>query len=315
MDRTAEMTAFVRSVDTGGFSSAARELGLTPSALSKLVTRLEDRLGARLLQRTTRRLLLTPEGEAFYLRSRRILSDIEAAEDEVVQAGKQPKGLLRLHCGTAFGMHQLAPAIPAFLDRHPDVQLEMTIDDQAPANMEEGIDLAIRIGALDESSMVARLICNLERVICAAPGYLTRHGTPRTPDDLQQHNCLWITSLPVLRRWPFDTEDGIRVVHIDGNVVANNAETVLQLAIAGVGITRLTDVIVGDAVLRGELIPILTDWHHVEPVPLYATYPSGRNLSPKIRAMVDFLVEQFGSAPWRRVSERNRRRSLSSRSA
>lgn len=315
MDRTAEMTAFVRSVDTGGFSSAARELRLTPSALSKLVTRLEDRLGARLLQRTTRRLLLTPEGEAFYLRSRRILSDIEAAEDEVVQAGKQPKGLLRLHCGTAFGMHQLAPAIPAFLDRHPDVQLEMTIDDQAPANMEEGIDLAIRIGALDESSMVARLICNLERVICAAPGYLTRHGTPRTPDDLQQHNCLWITSLPVLRRWPFDTEDGIRVVHIDGNVVANNAETVLQLAIAGVGITRLTDVIVGDAVLRGELIPILTDWHHVEPVPLYATYPSGRNLSPKIRAMVDFLVEQFGSAPWRRVSERNRRRSLSSRSA
>lgn len=315
MDRTAEMTAFVRSVDTGGFSSAARELGLTPSALSKLVTRLEDRLGARLLQRTTRRLLLTPEGEAFYLRSRRILSDIEAAEDEVVQAGKQPKGLLRLHCGTAFGMHQLAPAIPAFLDRHPDVQLEMTIDDQAPANMEEGIDLAIRIGALDESSMVARLICNLERVICAAPGYLTRHGTPRTPDDLQQHNCLWITSLPVLRRWPFDTEDGIRVVHIDGNVVANNAETVLQLAIAGVGITRLTDVIVGDAVLRGELIPILTDWHHVEPVPLYATYPSGRNLSPKIRAMVDFLVEQFGSAPWRRVAERNRRRSLSSRSA
>lgn len=315
MDRTAEMTAFVRSVDTGGFSSAARELRLTPSALSKLVTRLEDRLGARLLQRTTRRLLLTPEGEAFYLRSRRILSDIEAAEDEVVQAGKQPKGLLRLHCGTAFGMHQLAPAIPAFLDRHPDVQLEMTIDDQAPANMEEGIDLAIRIGALDESSMVARLICNLERVICAAPGYLTRHGTPRTPDDLQQHNCLWITSLPVLRRWPFDTEDGIRVVHIDGNVVANNAETVLQLAIAGVGITRLTDVIVGDAVLRGELIPILTDWHHVEPVPLYATYPSGRNLSPKIRAMVDFLVEQFGSAPWRRVAERNRRRSLSSRSA
>ncbi len=310
MDRTAEMTAFVRSVDTGGFSSAARELGLTPSALSKLVTRLEDRLGARLLQRTTRRLLLTPEGEAFYLRSRRILSDIEAAEDEVVQAGKQPKGLLRLHCGTAFGMHQLAPAIPAFLDRHPDVQLEMTIDDQAPANMEEGIDLAIRIGALDESSMVARLICNLERVICAAPGYLTRHGTPRTPDDLQQHNCLWITSLPVLRRWPFDTEDGIRVVHIDGNVVANNAETVLQLAIAGVGITRLTDVIVGDAVLRGELIPILTDWHHVEPVPLYATYPSGRNLSPKIRAMVDFLVEQFGNAPWRRSVAGKRRHAV-----
>jgi DNA-binding transcriptional LysR family regulator len=152
-------------------------------------------------------------------------------------------------------------------------------------------------------------------VICAAPSYLARCGTPRTPDELQQHNCLWITSLPVLRRWPFDTDDGIRVVHIDGNVVANNAETVLQLAMAGVGITRLTDVIVGDAIGRGELIPILSEWHHVEPVPLYATYPSGRNLSPKIRAMVDFLVEQFGSAPWRRVVEPTRRRPLSSRSA
>ena len=222
-------------------------------------------------------------------------------DGEVVQAGDRPAGLLRLHCGSAFGMHQLAPAIPLFLERYPGVQLDITISDQPLAAVEEGVDLAIRIGPLDESSLVARRICNLERVICAAPAYLERCGTPRTPDELQQHNCLWITSLPVLRRWPFDTNDGIRVVHIDGNVVANNAETVLQLAIAGVGITRLTDVIVGDAIRRGELVPILADWNHVEPVPLYATYPSGRNLSPKIRVMVDFLVEQFGSAPWRRM--------------
>jgi DNA-binding transcriptional LysR family regulator len=315
MDRAAEMTAFVRSVDGGGFSAAARELGLTPSALSKLVTRLEDRLGARLLQRTTRRLQLTPEGEAFYVRSRRILADMDEAEAEVVAAGVRPTGLLRLHCGSAFGMHQLAPAIPLFLERHDGVELDITISDEPLVGLGEGVDLAIRIGPLDESSMVARRICNLERVICAAPSYLERCGTPRTPDELQQHNCLWITSLPVLRRWPFDTDDGIRVVHIDGNVVANNAETVLQLAMAGVGITRLTDVIVGDAIGRGELIPILSEWHHVEPVPLYATYPSGRNLSPKIRAMVDFLVEQFGSAPWRRVVEPTRRRPLSSRSA
>ena len=309
------MAAFVRSVDGGGFSAAARELGLTPSALSKLVTRLENRLGARLLQRTTRRLQLTPEGEAFYVRSRRILADMDEAEAEVVEAGVRPTGLLRLHCGSAFGMHQLAPAIPLFLERHPGVELDITISDEPLVGLGEGVDLAIRIGPLDESSMVARRICNLERVICAAPSYLERCGVPRTPDDLHQHNCLWITSLPVLRRWPFDTDDGIRVVHIDGNVVANNAETVLQLAMAGVGITRLTDVIVGDAIRRGELVPILSDWHHVEPVPLYATYPSGRNLSPKIRAMVDFLVEQFGPAPWRRVAEQTRRRPLSSRSA
>jgi DNA-binding transcriptional LysR family regulator len=315
MDRAAEMNALVRSVDCGGFSAAARELDLTPSALSKLVSRLEDRLGVRLLQRTTRSLQLTPEGEAFYERARRILAEMDEAEAEVVQAGLRPQGLLRLHCGSAFGMHQLATAIPDFLERHPGVEVDITISDQPPAAVEEGIDLAIRTGPLDESSLVARRICNLERVICAAPSYLVKHGTPRTPDDLQRHNCLWITSLPVLRRWPFTCDDGIRIVNIDGNVVANNAETVLQLAVAGVGITRLTDVIVGDAIHRGELVPILTDWNHVEPVPLYATYPSGRHLAPKVRAMVDFLVERFADAPWRRAPAAGWRSSVSPRSA
>ncbi len=295
------MTAFVRTVETGGFSAAARQLGLTPSALSKLVTRLEDRLGARLLQRTTRRLQLTAEGEAFYARALPILKAMDEAEAEVTEAGTSPRGLLRLHCGSTFGMHQLAPAIPRFQARHPAVSLDLTISDERLDMMQEGVDLAIRIGPLDESTLVARRICNLERVICAAPAYLERHGTPRTPDDLQRHNCLWITSLPALRRWPFDTDEGIRVVHVDGNVVTNNAETVLQLAVAGVGVTRLSDVVVAEAIRAGTLVPILADWHHVEPVPLFATYPSGRNLSPKVRAMVDFLVEEFGSAPWRKA--------------
>jgi DNA-binding transcriptional LysR family regulator len=301
MDRAAEMTAFVRAVETGGFSAAARQLGLTPSALSKLVTRLEDRLGARLLQRTTRRLQLTAEGEAFYARALPILKAMDEAEAEVTEAGTSPRGMLRLHCGSTFGMHQLAPAIPRFQARHPAVSLDLTISDERLDMMQEGVDLAIRIGPLDESTLVARRICNLERVICAAPAYLERHGTPRTPDDLQRHNCLWITSLPALRRWPFDTDEGIRVVHVDGNVVTNNAETVLQLAVAGVGVTRLSDVVVAEAIRSGALVPILADWHHVEPVPLFATYPSGRNLSPKVRAMVDFLVEEFGGAPWRKA--------------
>ncbi|WP_265947672.1 LysR family transcriptional regulator [Dechloromonas sp. A34] len=299
MDRAAQMTAFVRAVETGGFSAAAREMGLTPSALSKLVTRLEDRLGTRLLTRTTRRLQLTTEGEAFFNRARPILTAMEEAEAEVAEAGTHPRGLLRMHCGSAFGMHQLTPAIPRFLEKYRDIELEVAIKDQPPAPGDEHYDLALRIGALDDSSTVARRICNLERVICAAPSYLDRFGTPRTPDDLQRHNCLWITTLPALRRWPFDTDDGIRVVHIAGNVVANNAETVLQLAVAGVGITRLTDVIVGEAIRRGALVPILTDWHHVEPVPLFVTYPSGRHLAPKVRAMVDFLVDEFGHTPWR----------------
>lgn len=295
------MSAFVRAVETGGFSAAARDIGLTPSALSKLVTRLEDRLGARLLHRTTRRLQLTTEGEAFYARARPILTAMDEAEAEVTQASAGPRGLLRLHCGSTFGMHQLAPAIPRFLELHPAVEIDITISDQPLGATDEAFDLAIRIGPLDESSLVARRICNLERVICASPGYLERHGRPRTPDDLQQHNCLSITSLPALRRWPFDTDDGIRVVHVGGNVAANNAEAVLQLALAGVGITRLSDVVVSAAIRDGALVPILTDWHHVEPVPLFATYPSSRNLSPKVRAMVDFLVAEFGGAPWRQA--------------
>ncbi len=168
---------------------------------------------------------------------------LDEAEAEVSEAGASPRGQLRLHCGSTFGMHQLAPAIPRFQARHPAVDIDITISDDRLGMMQEGVDLAIRIGPLEESSLVARRICNLERVICASPAYLEAHGTPRTPDDLQQHNCLWITSLPALRRWPFDTDDGIRVVHVDGNVATNNAETVLQLAMAGVGITRLADVV------------------------------------------------------------------------
>jgi len=193
MNRAAEMTAFVRAVETGGFSAAARDIGLTPSALSKLVTRLEDRLGARLLHRTTRRLQLTVEGEAFFARVRPLLTSLDEAEAEIAQAGASPRGLLRLHCGSAFGMHQLAPAIPRFLARHPAVEMDITISDHQAGAMEEGVDLAIRIGTLDESSMVARRICNLERVICAAPDYLSRHGTPRTPDDST------VCGLPVCR--------------------------------------------------------------------------------------------------------------------
>lgn len=299
MDRAGEMTAFVRAVETGGFTAAARQLGLTPSALSKLVTRLEDRLGSRLLQRTTRRLRLTAEGEAFFARAQAILAAIDAAETEVAQASSHPRGLLRVHCGSAFGAHQLAPAVPAFQALYPEVELDLTIGDQAPTGKEDSFDVTIRLGPLDESSQVARRICNFERVICASPDYLARHGTPATPDDLQRHNCLWVRSMPALRRWPFDTEEGIRIVPVSGNVTTDNAETVMELALAGVGITRMADFVVGGAIRRGRLVPLLTDWHHVEPVPLFATYPSGRNLSPKVRAMVDFLVERFAPTPWR----------------
>lgn len=299
-----DMTAFVRAVELGGFSVAARDLGLTPSAISKLVTRLEDRLGVRLLNRTTRRLALTPEGEAYFHRSQRILADIHEAEDEVARFRAQPRGLLRVNVGTAFGMHQLAPALPEFLSRYPEMQVELTITDRLVDLIEEGADMGIRLGTLADSTLIARRICDVERVVCAAPEYLKRHGVPRKPAELLAHNCLSMTYAPGLRRWPFEARDGVKHVEVSGNASASSADALLQLALRGLGVIRLSDVIVGAAIREGRLVPMLENVHHREALPLHAVYPQGRHRSPRVAAMVEFLVERFSSAPWRGKARR-----------
>ncbi len=307
MDTPGEVRAFVRAVELGGFSAAARDLGLTPSALSKLTTRLEDRLGVRLMNRTTRKLALTAEGEAYFENARRILIEIEEAESEVTRFSTHPKGLLRINVGTAFGLHQLAPALPKFFDRYPEIELDITVTDRLVDLVEEGADVAIRNSVLRDSSLVAKKICDLHRVICASPAYLKKHGTPRKAADLLQHNCISISGAPQLRRWPFDVggsskgnASGVEQIEVRGNVSANNAEALLQLAATGVGVIRLTDVIVGDGIRAGWLVPILVDCHHVEPLPLSAVYPHGKHKSPRVAAFVNFLVETFSDAPWRR---------------
>lgn len=303
MESPGEMKAFVRTVELGGFSAAARDLSLTPSALSKIATRLEDRLGVRLMNRTTRKLALTAEGEAYFASAKRILTDIEEAEAEVTRFAALPKGLLKVNVGVAFGLHQLAPAMAKFLARYPDIELDITVTDRLIDLVEEGADVAIRNGVLRDSSLVAKKICDLHRVICASPAYLKKYGTPKKPSDLLHHNCISISSAPQLRRWPFDSKthvgDGIEYIDVKGNITANNAESLLQLAAAGVGIIRLTDVIVGDGIRAGWLTPILLDCHHVEPLPLSAVYPQGRHKSPRVAAFVSFLVETFAETPWR----------------
>ena len=303
IDRASEMSVFVRVVERGSFSEVARELGLTPSAVSKLVSRLEDRLDVRLLRRTTRSLQPTPEGLAFYERSQRILLEIEEAESEVMRFRERPRGRLRMNVGVAFGLHALAPMLPRFLDRYPEVKVELLITDRHVDLMEEGADLGVRIGEMTGSSFVARKICDLHRVICAAPEYLARHGTPDSPDALARHNCLAVQGIPELQRWPFDDDTGRRVVEVSGSVAADNADALLQLAMAGVGIIRLTDLLVGTAIHRGALVPILTHCHHVDPVPMYVYYPHERHRAARVAAMADFLVESFSSAPWRVAPE------------
>ncbi len=308
-DRALEMTTLVAAVEHSGFSGAARALGVTPSAVSKTITRLEARLGVRLLNRTTRRLTPTAEGEALVARGRHILAELDEAEMEVTRARGSPRGLLRLHTMVAFGLHQLPPVLPEFLRRYPEVKVELSVSDRLVDLVEEGGDLAIRSGRLPDSSLVARKIFDSERMICAAPSYLKRHGTPRRPEDLLRHNCIVISGYPQLRRWPFDdpaSRDGIRTIEVGGNLAANNAENVLQMALLGLGIVRLGDLVIAEHVNAGRLMPILVESHHVEVLPLHAVYPQSRLRSPKVVVMVDFLVEKFAHAPWRAKSRTQR---------
>jgi DNA-binding transcriptional LysR family regulator len=301
-DRALEIATLVAAVDHGGFSAAARSLGVTPSAVSKTITRLEARLGVRLLNRTTRRLTATAEGESLVARGRHVLAELDEAELEVTRARGAPRGLLRLHSLVAFGLHMLPPVLPEFLQRYPEVSVELSLSDRVVDLVEEGGDMSVRSGRLADSTLVARRICDTERMICAAPSYLRRRGTPRRPEDLLDHNCIVISGNPQLRRWPFDDPQaagGIRTIEVSGNVAANNAENVLQMALAGVGIVRLGELVTAEHVRAGTLVPILADVHHVEPLSLHAVYPQSRLRSPKVAAMVDFLIEKFSRAPWR----------------
>jgi DNA-binding transcriptional LysR family regulator len=298
MDATSDLRVFVRVMDRGSFSSAAKDLGLTPSAVSKLVSRLEDRLGVRLLERSTRRLALTPEGETFLARARRIVADIDEAEAEVARVRGAPRGRLRINSGTAFGLHQLAPALADFLSRYPEIDVELSITDRLVDLIEEQADIAVRSGHIPEGPFIQRKIADLQRVICAAPSYLKRRGTPRVAADLKDHDCIVVAG-PGLSRWPFKTRTGIDVVEVCPRVSTDDAEAALRLAIEGAGIIRLSDVIVGGPLRNGELVALLTDSHHVEPFPLAAIYPAGRNRLPRVAVFIDFLVERFAHAPWR----------------
>jgi DNA-binding transcriptional LysR family regulator len=260
--------------------------------------RLEDRLGVRLIIRSTRKLALTPEGELYLARARRILADIEDAEAEVTRARGAPRGRLRVNSGTAFGLHQLAPALADFLTRYPEIDLELSITDRLVDLAEDNADIAVRSGRIADSPHVVRKICDLHRLICASPTYLARRGTPRAPADLRQHDCIVLT-VRGLNRWPFRTRTGIDVIEIEPRVVTDDAEAALRLALEGAGIVRLSDVIVGPPIRDGRLVSLLADQHHVEPLPLQAIYPAGRHRLPKVRVFLDFLVEKFAHAPWR----------------
>jgi DNA-binding transcriptional LysR family regulator len=291
-----EMEAFVRAVELGGFSAAARQLKLTPSAISKLVTRLERNLRVRLLNRTTRRLLPTPEGELFLARCRRVLAELEDAETEVGRRRDRPRGKVRLHVGIGLATHRVVPALPRFLQRCPEVQVELIVEDRNVDLTREGIDISVRPGPPADTSVVARKLGDFERVLCASPQYLARHGTPRTPEELMQHSCIGL-SLPGRMQWPFQTAAGKRVLQIESALSANSNDCVLQLALMGRGIVHLNDFVVAEDLRRGKLVAILLEYHCADRVPMHALYPRDRHRLPRVAAMLDFLVESFRTIP------------------
>lgn len=297
MEAATDLRAFVRVVECQSFSGAASALELTPSAVSKLVSRLEDRLGVRLLHRTTRRLALTVEGEVYFARARAILSDIEDAEAEVTRTRGSPRGRLHVNASIAFAVHQLSPALPQFLLRYPEIQLDLSITDRVVDLVEEHADVTIRNGRVADMALTARKIGEFERAICAAPSYLSRNGVPRTPTDLAQHVCIVMTT--TANRWPFRVGDRVEHVEIAPRVTTDNGEAALQLALDGAGIVRLSDMMVSGPIRRGWLVPLLADVHHPEPLPVSALYVAGRHRLPKVRVFLDFLVERFASTPWR----------------
>jgi DNA-binding transcriptional LysR family regulator len=298
MDATGDMRAFVSVVEQRSFAAAAELLGLTPSAVSKLVTRLEDRLGVQLLHRTTRRLSLSSEGEVYFGRARQILADVEDAEAEVARTRGAPRGLLRVNTSNAFGIHQLAPALPEFMARYPEIRMDLAITDRVIDLASDPADVTIRAGHVGDVTMASRKIADFERVVCAAPSYLERRGTPRTPADLARHTCI-VMSSQAPHRWPFRNGGDVDHVEIASVIVIDNSEAALQLALNGGGIIRLGDLLVAEFVARSLLVPLLADLHHDEPLQLTALYREGRHRLPKVRVFLDFLEEKFASNPWR----------------
>lgn len=290
-----DMKAFVRIVDLGSFARAADDLRITPSALSKLVSRLEDRLGVRLLTRTTRRLALTPEGTLFLERAREVLELIDLAEADVASARARPKGRLRVNSSTGFARQTLLHAIPEFLRRFPEVSVELSLTDRLIDPVAEQVDVVIRGSVTSGSDLVARQLAEGRRLICAAPSYLARAGTPHAAADLAGHNCIPLMGQATAATWPLAQAGGVVRFQPQGNFSCDNVGMLFDLAVEGHGIVRLADFVVGNAVRDGRLVEILADINRSDPISLWALMPKGRFRAPRVQAFLEFMEGWLGA--------------------
>ena len=300
VDRFQSFIAFAKVVEAGSFARAADRLGVSVSAVSRQVADVEAHLGVRLLNRTTRRLSLTESGQAFYERCVQLLADLEEAEQAVSSAAIVPHGTLRVTASISFGVGYLAPAIADFQRQHPQLRFDVELSDRALDLVDEGLDLAIRIGEIGSRALIGRRIGVSQMILCAAPSYLARHAAPRAPADLANHPCLTYEYASVGNVWRFvDGEGNPHEVKVAGPAHANNGAMLAALAIAGVGINLEPDFIVAPDIRAGRLVPLLLDYR-APAIGINAAYPSRRHLSAKVRTFIDFLVQRFERNPeWR----------------
>lgn len=292
MDKFNDINIFVRSAQTRSFSVAAQHLGMSPSAVSKAVMRLEESLGIRLMNRTTRKITLTDDGAAFYERCRQILGELEEAELELKRAQSTPIGTLRIDLTTELGQLHIIPALPQFIKRYPDLKLNISLSNRMADVIEEGIDVVVRIGVGPDSSLIMHGLGTARFIVCAAPNYLKRYGIPQTLEELKHHNCISFVS-PWTGRvfdWQFQNDGQQISIPVEGNLCLNNGKSLLDIALAGVGLVQVYNYIAGEAIAQGKLKPVLENY--VAPGSLISVvYPQKRHLSAKIRAFIDFMSE------------------------
>lgn len=297
MNRFEDLQAFVAVVEAGSFTAAADRLNIAKSAISRRVSGLEERLGVQLLRRTTRRLNLTETGRSFYAHGARILADLEEAESAVLQEHGELRGNLRVALPLSFGIHHMSAPISEFSRRHPRVTFDLDLNDRRIDLIEEGVDLAIRIGRLADSSLIARRLFEARTVLVGSPEYFKQNGVPRLPADLKDHACLVYGNLAEPTKWVYRDVDGTRQrIDVPAAMTATNGDFICAAAMHGLGIAMQPTFIAGEAISKGKLLPILTDYEW--PVtPAYAVYPPTRHLSYRVRELIDYLVDYFSGTP------------------
>ncbi len=298
MEQLTAMLAFARVVETGSFSKAARDLGISKSAVSKQISRLEDRLGVRLLNRTTRRHSLTEAGTSFFQGCQRMIAEADSAAAAVSHLGSAPRGVLKVNVPMSFGVLHLGPALADFLAAYPELSIDMALNDRLVDLVDEGFDVGLRIGKLADSSLIARRLAPCRHVLCAAPSYLSARPAPKVPEDLKALSCLHYSYLSEGQTWRFNGPEGLRKVTVSGRLRINNGDMLKSAVIDGLGIALLPTFIVGDELRSGRLVPVLTDWKPSLDSAIHAVYPASRNLSPKVRVFIDFLAARIGDQPY-----------------